>query len=174
MIDALIFSRDRPMQLDACLRSLAENASQVGLPTVLWMATTAAFSQGYDVLRREHPDVCFVSEMQFAENKRLILRLSRPYVLLQCDDAITYRKLPDGPIEDALQDDVLMFTLRLGANTHYCHPRDLLHDVPKLDPRGPFVVWDWNDTPDGSAFEHEGREGDFGYPYSVDGTVHRR
>lgn len=175
MVDAIIFTRDRPMQLGACLESLSVNAG-IDYPRVIWKATTPRFRAGYLALWRDLG--CsnrWMEEGDFATDVRFALSQSLPLVLLQCDDAITYRQVPDVDMTDALEDDVLMLTLRLGANTHYCHPRDLLHDVPELLPRDPFVVWDWNlNAPEGHAFEWQGREGDFGYPYSVDGTVHRR
>lgn len=173
MADALVFSRNRPMQLDACLRSLAANAPQLDQTFVVYKATTDFYENGYRVLDDEHPDVHLIREEGFHGTVRETLAGCGPHVLTLCDDAITYRPLPADPA-DGLDDDVLCVSLRLGRNTVYCYPRDLEHGLPRFSPRGPFLVWGWHESPEGDLFDWQGKEGDFGYPYSIDGTVHRR
>lgn len=156
MVDALVFSRDRPMQLEACLRSLGANAPYF-VPHVLYKATSPAYEDGYRLIEADmHP------EDTFRRDALDTLARCGPHVLLLCDDSITYRPLPADPVE-AMTEDVLCFSLRLGENTTYCHPRNLWHSTPDLASRGPFRVWEWQHA-----------EGDFGYPHSVDGVVHRR
>ncbi len=167
MIDCLIFSRDRPAQLDACLRSLEQNAPQIAPPHVIVHASTPAFMAGYEEIPRriqqwEHPDVV---EWQFQNLVLNTLRQLGPHVLMLCDDAITYQPVVGNPLE-ALEDDVICVSLRMGRNTVYCHPRDWTHGAPAPEEfveRPPFIAWPWRGAP-----------GDFGYPYSVDGTIHRR
>ena len=162
MIDCLVFSRDRPMQLDACLRSLAENAPQVRRPVVIYRGTSHAYREGYRIVRDEHV-AALNEETSFARQVIDFLALAHPFVLLLCDDAVTYRPLPDGSLEDAMADDVLGLNLRLGTNTTYCYPLDSAQPIPDGMTRGQHWVWEWQDA-----------AGDFGYPYSTDGTVHRR
>lgn len=170
-IDALVFSRDRPMQLDACLRSLYEHV-ELDDVAVIYQATQPHFEQGYMIVADESP-AWMVRQTEFSEDVLAVLPQLGPFVLFQCDDAITFRDAPDA--ESAFTDDVISLCLRLGSNTRYCHPRDLHHGLPDFERRGPFQVWDWHgDTPDGDLFDWQGREGDFGYPYSIDGNVHRR
>jgi len=169
-----IFSRDRALQLDACLRSLAENAPQLGYPTVLARWSAPEFEQGYEILRDEHPAVDVVEESDFETDVRRLLPALEEHVLFLCDDSITFRPLPADPAE-ALTDDVISVSLRLGRNSQYCHPRDLWHEQPaSIEERGPFLAWDWAESPEGDLMMYHGREGDFGYPYSLDGIVHRR
>jgi len=47
VVDALVFSRDRPLQLEACLRSLYLNAPQVAKATVIYKATSDRYQEGY-------------------------------------------------------------------------------------------------------------------------------
>ena len=173
MTGIFIFTRDRPLQLDACLRSLKENAPQLSAPTVLARWTSDRFEEGYEILVSEHPDVEFVFETNFEQDVRAILPTLPEHTLFLCDDSITFRPLPADPV-DALTDDVISFSLRIGRNTRYCHPRNLWHDQPEsMEERGEFLVWEWAESPEGDVFAYHGKEGDFGYPYSLDGVVHR-
>ncbi len=173
MTGVFIFTRDRPMQLDACLRSLAENAPQLAPATVLVRWTNDDYENGYRTLTAEHADCQYVFETDFARDVHEILPTLAAHTLFLCDDSITYRPLPVDP-DDVFTDDVISFSLRLGRNIRYCHPRDLHHGLPKsLEERGPFLVWDWAEAPEGDVFAWKGLEGDFGYPYSLDGIVHR-
>ncbi len=158
MIDALVFSKDRPMQLDACLRSLRHTSSFVEKPFVLWSGEPLGYSH------LAHAANFYGETDDFARGVRYLLELCGPYVLMLCDDALTYREFPADPL-DAMADDVLCFSFRLGRNTTYCHPRDLQHGLPEFEERGPFLVWNW-------LAAHP--DGDFGYPYSTDGVIHRR
>jgi hypothetical protein len=171
VIDALIFSRNRPMQLEACLRSLRENAPQIEEPHVIYTSTDVTADAGYRLI--DHASL-ILDGPSFSDTALTVLASLSEYVLLLCDDAITYRPLPAGDPLDGFTDDVLCLSLRLGRNTTYCHPRDLWHDVPAFAERPPFITWRWRDSPEGELFNWQGREGDFGYPYSLDGTIHRR
>lgn len=160
MVDCLIFSRDRPMQLDACLRSLAQNAPGMFDPRVLWKATDRSFGENYEHLWQPN---MFMEENDFHKDIHLLLEDAGEYVLMLCDDAITYLPVVGDPLE-AMSDDVLCMSLRMGLNTRHCHPRNQDHALPSSwDVHGPFIAWDWHGAP-----------GDFGYPYSLDGTIHRR
>lgn len=173
MIDTLIFSRDRPMQLDACLRSLAASSEQFGYPNVVAQATRPEYLEGYALIGKEH-QATIIPESIFANDVVRVLERCGDYVLCLCDDAITFARNEDD-LRQAFTSDVICLCLRLGKNTTYCHPRDLHHGLPDFEERDPFIVWDWHGpTPDGDLFDWQGKEGDFGYPYSLDGTIHRR
>lgn len=178
MIDALIFSRDRPMQLEACLRSLERSAPGLFRFNVIYGSHSTESDHGYDDLEAPHA-VNWMCDSEGGANDFRghvfdFLPTATEHLLVLCDDAITFGKIIGNPIE-AFADDVICLALRLGENTVYCHPRDLHHGVPEFEERDPFIVWDWHGpTPDGDLFDWQGREGDFGYPYSLDGTIHRR
>jgi hypothetical protein len=170
MIDALVFSRDRPMQLDACLRSMYRHLP-LGQVIALTYATTSDYREGYDRLAADTPARIWDQD-SFRLDALSALASLEPLVLCQCDDSITFGDALDP--EAAFEDDVISLSIRLGRNTVYCHPRDLHHGLPEFEERPPFLVWDWHDAPDGDLFAWQGREGDFGYPYSLDGNIHRR
>jgi hypothetical protein len=56
VIDCLIFSKDRPAQLDLLLRSIDRHAPGLYRSlAVLWQASAGVYADGYAVCEREHP-----------------------------------------------------------------------------------------------------------------------
>src|SRR4051812_24636406 len=66
-IACIVFSKDRPLQLDATLRSLKLSCSDLNRKAtfVLYTTSNAFFAAQYRVLRGEHRDVTFVRESNF-------------------------------------------------------------------------------------------------------------
>lgn len=76
MISCCIFSKNRPMQLDACLRSMKKNAPYITDINVLYTfydviakykdgdlhTEWTGFHDGYEIVKKEHPDVKFIQE----------------------------------------------------------------------------------------------------------------
>ena len=59
MISSIIFSKDRPLQLDLTLRTLKKNFSQCNSNIIIYKATTPEFQQSYTQLISEHTDCLF-------------------------------------------------------------------------------------------------------------------
>lgn len=98
MIDALVFSRDRPAQLDLLLRSVGVYAPCFyGRIVVLWHASTEAFEAGYRKLIGEafYPRVEFGREAGFEDGVRLWLGEAGEVISFLCDDDVFYRPAPD-------------------------------------------------------------------------------
>jgi hypothetical protein len=75
MIKAIVFSKDRAMQLDATLRSLYLHCRDVQLAElhVLYSASTPKYETQYRLLGQAYPQVDFVSEKSFREDVEEIL-----------------------------------------------------------------------------------------------------
>lgn len=153
MITAVVFSRDRPMQLDLLLTSLEENAPNIFDVNVLWYSREESFQQGYAICAREHPKARFMLEDGLTYQVRSLLRGSKLMTFFT-DDDVLYREFCD--LE--LREDEICFSLRLGLNTTICYPHDRMQKVPKQNGRR--LRWDWKTA-----------DGDFGYPMSLDGHI---
>lgn len=150
-IHALIFSRDRAMQLDALLRS-AVLRSPYASASVLTPNGDAAYRQVFE----DHSDIGWHNE-----GTRGFEKLTREWIGLcaeagarvafHSDDEVWFRGVPEGLLES---DEVIMF--RQGRNTTFCHPLDCVQSIPAGFPR-----WQWRSA------EH-----DFGYPLSLNATVY--
>lgn len=113
MIDAIIFSRNRPMQLHCLLESICANYLDIDRVHVLCRADTATAMAGYDKMQ----DMAeFYEEADFKADFATLLRLCGEYVTLFVDDDIVFRPVSATKIDEAMCDDIDIVSLRLGDN----------------------------------------------------------
>lgn len=98
MISTCIFSKNRPMQLDACLSSLFTNAKYITDVNVLYTYDDIKFKEGYEKLIHQYKNVNFIEERYRTreEWRELIIRLVssfNPYFCWATDDSLFYRKV---------------------------------------------------------------------------------
>ncbi|MBM4147173.1 MAG: glycosyltransferase, partial [Nitrospira sp.] len=137
----LIFSKDRPLQLDATLRSFlmncADNASTRII--VFYTSTDPLNTRHYEELQKEYQKYQliyffqFLPEMEFKLQVLTILEQFN-YVLFLSDDTIFIRNFNLKEAADSLKnnEDALGFSLRLGKNTTYCYPLDSEQRLPEF------------------------------------------
>lgn len=101
MISVCIFSKNRAMQLDACLRSIAKNAPYITDLSVIYTHDEVRFRDAYNELIREYPSVDFIYENESFTVDRtkwrdLIISLVsdfKDYFLWGTDDSLFYRRV---------------------------------------------------------------------------------
>jgi hypothetical protein len=153
-IHALVFSKDRAMQLDAFLRSAKQHAPYETVTVLQCVTEDWAHREAYQrVCDRgdftewwEENDGVSTFEECVREWVGLYER-----VVFHTDDDVWFRDGPRHKRHEAYPDCVISY--RLGANTTYCYPLSRTQDVP--DPYG----WEWRLA-----------DGDFGYPLSLNAT----
>jgi hypothetical protein len=170
MIDVLVYSRDRACQLDLLLLSLEENAPGMFEPiTVIWVASTPEFADGYYACKYDHPEAQFIHEPAglygLQRMTREVLKRSGPLIMFAMDDDVLYRSLEIEPWPESLManHDVFCVSLRLGQQTNICYPHTRKQELPHftwVEPNA--LTWEWR-----------GADGDFGYPCSLDGHIFR-
>jgi hypothetical protein len=152
-VDAIVFSKDRPLQLDGLLRSIGVYApgfySDIA---VLWRATTDATTEGYLRLAEEWLGVYFQEQDRFPDEVRDFVEDAYYHVAFLCDDDLYIRP----PELEAPGDGVVCWTPRLSPATDWSGNAQAA--------QGPLGArrWPWR-----------GREYDLGYPFSLDGHVFR-
>ena len=158
----IVFSKNRPAQLDLLLRSLTVNAPDLfSRIEVLWHCNPGTMEEGYEHcigLHYRNKKITFTAQTIFRmEVEMLMDAVTEDFVAFGMDDCVLYRPLPEGVVEFA--DDVLCFSLRLGMNTRVCYPMQTTQwfGVQKPDEHGQTIAWEW-----GKA------SGDLGYPGSLD------
>lgn len=189
-IQAIIFSKDRPLQLQAVLTSFALHAS--GSKTVpinvLWKASNEFYSQGYGQVAEElngKLQINWIKETNFKADLLAVilapqtgskarrfrgiipLKNARPrtkHVLSLVDDNLFLRPFCLKEITDSLdaQPDAIGFSLRIGRNTTSCYSMQCDQPLPGFEP-----------APPGLRFQWSGQVGDFGYPLEVSSSVYR-
>jgi hypothetical protein len=189
-IQAIIFSKDRPLQLHATLASFALNATDAAIVQihVLCKASNEAYARGYALVAEELAGQLQINWVQESEFKvdllavmqeprsssrrrrlwdRLTLRhprLRSDHLLFLVDDNLFIHPFRLQEIADTLcaHPDAIGFSLRVGRNTTSCYSMQCEQPLPAFEP-----------APPGLSFQWSGQVGDFGYPLEVSSSVYR-
>lgn len=163
----IIFSKDRPMQLNACLESLLASFKEVeqSKTTVIYKASNDTFKTAYhhlSVYYQYGEGIRFVEET--APIKQLVLQSlyqENPFTFFLVDDIIFKDKfsLQDDQINYLDYPGLLTVSLRLDKNINHCYATNTSQKIPSFLKK---CVWDWRKA-----------EGDWNYPASVDGNIYK-
>lgn len=156
-LSIIVFSKDRPLQLDAYIQSLLSYSGLAAVSVSVLYAESASIS--YNNLLQKYPSVNWVCETSFHEDLTRLIGESHEYVLFGCDDVFFTGYFDVSTALGCLRKypDVFGFSLRLGFNLR---PRRL----PKMYVDNEVVIWEWNDA--------SGRN--WSYPWEVSASIYRR
>jgi len=171
--NVIIFSKDRAAQVHACVRSLIANcADKLGEDysiSVLYKASTEDFMNGYEICKSslEHESIEWKlqrHDMSFRKDLKMLFngREANPLTMFLVDDILFRDRFSffDPEIETLMDSNALLAcSLRLDKNITECYATNSPSAVPAFVKA---CVWNWY-----------GAQGDWGYPYSVDGNVYR-
>jgi GT2 family glycosyltransferase len=162
----MVFSKDRPLQLDAALQSfnVATGGSAADAIRVLYLATSPSLSASYRVLHGEHPKVGLRRESAFKVDLISLVEGSSQ-VMFVVDDTLFVNQFSLERASHLLERDesLLGFSFRLGRNTTYCYSLDRAQPLPVFEEPSPGVLtYDWTAA-----------ESDFGYPLELSSSLYR-
>ena len=156
-VGCIVISKDRPLQLDACLRSLDQFWPYAGPRTVIYKASDDPYAEGYRVLAGEST-VDFIAETKSLRRHVLGLLARAPrYAAFFMDDDLMFQR-PQAAVVPP--EGFAAVSLRLGLNTTISYADRSDQSLPEFVRRPPLIAWDWTTA-----------EFDFGYPLSLDGSV---
>ena len=117
MITAIVYSKDRPLQLDLCLNSIAKNFGQASEIVVIYKLSDL-YIDPYKTLEKEHDNVTFIeqSESIFKDTLSTISSAKNNYVCFFTDDDIVYQETPRVREDILSKDQIECFSLRMGLN----------------------------------------------------------
>jgi hypothetical protein len=176
----VVFSRDRPMQLDALLRSYFAMVSDPAPLDVLFRASNTQYALAYEQLANsfDESDVRFIDECAnggFESSLReLVAHMTAKTMFFLVDDILFIRAFELHQFAALSSPDVIP-SMRLGRNISYSYTRRSQQRQPRLLPldswtspptlntlplKNQLVCWRW-------------RRGqiDWRYPFSVDGNI---
>ena len=170
LITSIIFSKNRPLQLDLCLKSIKKNFKQ-STKNIVICNNDEGFDDAYQTLKNEHTDVMFwnQSESLFHDINRMVRAAVNDYVCFFVDDCICFNKV-DIPelILNELENSCCV-SLRLGLNiSERSHDNIAYPDRPVeygIDPTGKYIYWNKTSHLYGSYWS---------YSHSVDGHIFNR
>ena len=174
-LNIIIFSRDRPMQLQALLDSLEksmglwdfskENTCKVG---VLYKATSEDFQKGYSIIKNDKTQVTLLDQddisASFKEQVKGMLNPKYEFTMFLVDDIVFKNQCNINLLMRELQSNkrALCVSLRLAKHITHCYPTNQDVKVPQeiLNSKKELISFKWKDG-----------EGDWGYPMSTDGHI---
>jgi len=164
-INAVIFSKDRAIQLHALLSSFFDTKIGECGAVVIYVASTEAHKKAYDeVAIIFQKRVKFVEEVLFPSFKSCLVHtvsgFSSGKVFFLVDD-ILFTEMVDYQFLSSLDLAETIFSLRMGEHLTYSYVLASKQPLPKsLEFKKDYLTWKW-------------REGlfDWGYPLSVDGHI---
>lgn len=162
-MNVIIFSKDRPSQLDLLLRSMKKffidwNKNKV---YILYTYSNNEFGYGYEIAKSNHSDITYIKEKNFKNDLISLISDREEHTVFFVDDNVFKNKfsIEDKEFSYMKRDDVLCLSLRLHPNLNYCYPAAIKMNVP--------IMIDKN------LFDWRRKDGDYGYPMSLDGHIFR-
>jgi len=166
MLSVIIFSKDRPLQLDLALKSVKKNLPLAKNVQVIFTCSEE-YESSYECLVHEYHSVEFLQESKsysFYEILRDSITLcTTPYVMFMTDDNIVYAQSRTTELDlgNLFSKDIACISLRLGVNV--THRNGHPSSQPKFERfAGWHLVWNRMNT---LAQDY------FNYPLSVDGHI---
>lgn len=163
-LDCVVFSRDRPLQLDALLRSMRELVTPQLKATVIFSCTEASYLDAYREIEEQNEpfDVRFVNEENDFRGTLLceLDRMTGSHIVFLVDDIVFVESID---IEELSRVDLwhTIPSLRLGQNVRYSYTKDIALDLPNFDRVSDRLLsFTWTD---GRSY--------WGFPLSVDGHI---
>lgn len=167
-MQTIVFSKNRPAQLDLLLRSIQKRAASLFFNTTVIYKADPAFQETYETCGKEHAWAHFIAQNDFQEQVFSLLdHGNEQFTAFLCDDDLIVRPFLDLPHPGRIlrsNGNVFCFSLRLGFNTTNCYPLRKTQKLPTIRMAiNDALFWEWKQA-----------EGDFGYPGSLDGHVFHR
>jgi hypothetical protein len=164
-MNIIVFSKDRPMQLELFIRSFNKYVKDFDKYTVriLYTYSNDEYKKGYDkLISNDYYNIIFIKENNF---KNDLINLFNPYEkhsVFFVDDIVFKNPIDfyDNQMEIFENDkNIVCRSLRLNSNLTYCYAMGCNISRPNFLENNIFY---WN-----------GQQGDYGYPMSVDGHIFR-
>lgn len=172
LLNCIIFSKDRPMQLHLLLESILANFNVEDYKlNILYKSSNDEFNKGYNIVRDLFPQFIYKKEENFKSDLISLFNESK-YTVFFTDDDIIYNslKLTNDEIHNIFElTKAVCFSLRLGLNTTHCYTMQKLNKLEKYDTHK--FIHDIDLIESIISWKVENATNDYAYPMSVDGHI---
>ncbi|MFW6009243.1 MAG: hypothetical protein ACOCP8_08280, partial [archaeon] len=162
---SLIFSKDRPMQLQATIDSFLYHCDNNYLVDIVvyYKATLEMTQKQYKEMANFYKNINFVKEKNFKQDIINIIS-GYNYILMQVDDNIWIRTFDMQRILNIINiyKDVIGFSFRLSPSLKFHYLTGKKIQIPSYTKINNFIKYKWI-----------GGGHDFGYPLEVSATLYR-
>lgn len=176
-ISLIIFSKNRPLQLDLCLSSLANFRADLSA-TVIYSCDNE-YSDAYKTVKHEHrynADFWEQGSSLFKDVYSRLVSHREDYMCFLTDDCIVYQETPElseGVLKELFSFELLScFSLRLGENTNKRDLAGTVMDDPLRYAEGLQIFRNNRGMICYDRTQHL-HGGYWNYPLSVDGHIYR-
>lgn len=172
LLNSIIFSKDRAMQLDLLLQTMFDRFKIDDYKiNVLYTTSNDEFQKGFDILISKYPNVNFLREKSFKSDLLSLFNESE-YTMFFVDDIIFYNDviLNKDELHNIFEfSKAICFSLRLGLNTKICYTQQKLNNLNKYNTHSfyhdvnliePIIFWKVKDGTN-----------DYAYPMSTDAHI---
>jgi hypothetical protein len=132
---AIIFSKNRALQLDLLLRSLHNCIDDFSVLDIkiLYKTTSDRHKKSYETLQSEWKNIQYIEEKNF-KNDLINAMSGYDHVMFLVDDTIFCNRFDLNEITNLLDkcSNIFGFSLRLGKNTEYCFSCNIVQNVPQM------------------------------------------
>jgi len=151
-VQALIFSYNRPMQLDLLLSSIKRNITGFDKIFVTFNYSNDKFLKGYEMLMKKgladewHCDKDFAYTPGFKDYLVGLMGTKYQHTCIFSDDDIVFGKASMDDVVSLITNDVISFPLRSGLNANYSfYGGTTIIENPwgEYEDLGKFIKWDW-------------------------------
>lgn len=167
-VDVIIYTKDRPAQLDLLLRSIKDKFKNVGGIGILWDYSTESFKEGYNkVIDKEYDlPIFYIKQTNFEEDtETMISEMSSPYFLGLCDDDVFIKEMDCSKIVNKLyEENVSSISIKHGLDIICSYPDDRTElPYPNFIEKESFLKWEWRKYPIYSTW---------GYPTCINSYIY--
>jgi hypothetical protein len=162
---AIVFSKNRPIQLFALLESMFKNSNMPPENVNVLYKADHQYIWPMEQLKESFPKVVFHPEYDFRSQTLSLVNNALDNVVFFTDDDVFKDKVDFNLVEGflAANPPIVCFSLRLGKHLTECYSTQSPQSVPTGFTKEPYFVWNW-----------KGTDWDWNYPLSVDGHVMRK
>jgi len=167
MIDVVIFSKNRPMQLHALLDSMHKltDCKKSANVTVIYKYEEK-YVAALENIKKTFESINFKSQTDFKSDVTNVLASNfNRFCTFLVDDIIFKEPVSLANVCHLLNSNssVLTYSMRMGTHLNFCYPTNSPQPVPDGMVQNGMFVWQWRNS-----------QGDWGYPISLDGHVFRK
>jgi hypothetical protein len=177
MIDIVIFSKDRAMQLELLLRSIRDNFKEIKKVNIICTGSNEEYIKGYMKLMKMYRQHNWIAEKNLIEDvKTVINNFNEKFAMTLVDDEIVIRNHSVQTMLPILEDneDIHCASLRLGMNIgNYCYTADVKADIPEFE----IMSKSWSNKDGSNIYKWDWTKGDgrvdWYYPSCINSNIYR-
>jgi hypothetical protein len=168
--DIVIYSKDRPCQLDLLLKSIDLKFKNKNNVFVLYDWSDLEYKKSYDLISKKEYDFNLNFIPQTRETfynvlKTTVEKINTEFICPLCDDDVFIRETDISNISKHVNDNIIGIHLRFSKDLTISYHTGRIYDHPNWEEiEKPYIKWNWTSYPIIDRW---------GYPYQAGGLIYK-